>query len=188
VIFWRNIISTLPPNINNNFIFINDDDDDHRFDSDDGGENYMNDGNGNGNGSNNNNNNWGSNPRYVFLSSNVLIYARRVARHNTGNWPQMHMRRLRRTASLASLVSFLFSSTTFYSTNDYIQTYMEPCRHDGLVRCRNDGPTAATKAAMATRGTTWTRGTKEETSDRAWRCHYRDFFSLLTLRTLMVFL
>jgi hypothetical protein len=96
--------------------------------NDNGGDNNSNNVNSSSSSNSNDNYYWGSrhkcvsSPRYVFLSSNMLTYAPGVIRHNTGNWLKMHMRRLRRIASLASQVGFLFSSIIFYSTNDYIQT------------------------------------------------------------------
>ena len=147
--------------LNNNInINDNDDNDDPRLD---GGDNKSN--NVNSSSSNNNDNYyWGSrckcvlSPRYVFPSSNMLTYTPGVARHNTGNWPKMHMRRLRGIASLAPQVSFLFFFQLFFTQLMIIykltcmEQEQEPQWCDGLARhCngRNNG---------------------------AGRCHHCDFF------------
>jgi len=62
-------------------------------------------------------------PQVCFsFFANMLTYAQGVAKHNAGNWLQAHMWRLRRQPFWASQVGFLFSSTPFYSTDNYLHT------------------------------------------------------------------
>lgn len=140
---------------------------------------------------------------YFSFLINVLTYAQEIAGHNTGYQLQVHMQRLRRIASWASQVSFLYFLLYKWLITNRLHVQNGNGNHNdrrGSQGATTTGTTATTKAeprqdqdgngnksgSQSALGMMGMDRTNEETSNKAGRFHLLvplvSFFSSLNFK------